>query len=169
MADLAYKFSTISASQPQGMVTTLAMLFMVRSGSKRRSSPVLLAARLVSYPAGRGLRAFRRAADQGGVYALIRVFTLIFFKDVGYTHTLILIIAGLTMVSGVLGAVAQNEFRRVLSFHIISQIGYMIMGLGLFTPLAWQDRCSISPITSSSRPTCSSSAGWWNDGRHAQN
>jgi multicomponent Na+:H+ antiporter subunit D len=36
----------------------------------------------------------------------------------------------------VLGAVAQNEFRRVLSFHIISQIGYMIMGLGLFTPLA---------------------------------
>jgi multicomponent Na+:H+ antiporter subunit D len=40
------------------------------------------------------------------------------------------------MVSGVLGAAAQNEFRRVLSFLIISHIGYMIMGLGLFTPLA---------------------------------
>src|SRR5690606_35301724 len=35
------------------------------------------------------------------------------------------------MVTGVLGAVAQQEFRRVLSFHIISQIGYMTMGLGL--------------------------------------
>jgi multicomponent Na+:H+ antiporter subunit D len=32
--------------------------------------------------------------------------------------------------------VAQSDFRRILSFHIISQIGYMIMGLGLFTPLA---------------------------------
>jgi multicomponent Na+:H+ antiporter subunit D len=40
------------------------------------------------------------------------------------------------MVTGVLGAVAQNEFRKVLSFHIISQVGYMIMGLGLFSPLA---------------------------------
>jgi multicomponent Na+:H+ antiporter subunit D len=31
---------------------------------------------------------------------------------------------------------AQNEFRRILSFHIISQVGYMVMGLALFTPLA---------------------------------
>ena len=35
------------------------------------------------------------------------------------------------MVIGVLGAFAQVEIRRILSFHIISQIGYMIMGLGL--------------------------------------
>ena len=35
-----------------------------------------------------------------------------------------------------LGAVAQYEFRRLLSFHIVSQIGYMVMGLGFFTPLA---------------------------------
>jgi multicomponent Na+:H+ antiporter subunit D len=39
------------------------------------------------------------------------------------------------MVTGVFGAISQNEFRRILSFHIVSQIGYMIMGLGLGTPL----------------------------------
>jgi multicomponent Na+:H+ antiporter subunit D len=39
------------------------------------------------------------------------------------------------MITGVLGALAQNEFRRILSFHIISQIGYMTMGLGLLTVL----------------------------------
>jgi multicomponent Na+:H+ antiporter subunit D len=44
--------------------------------------------------------------------------------------------ACLTMVTGVLGAAAQNEFRRILSFHIISQVGYMILGLALGTPLA---------------------------------
>jgi multicomponent Na+:H+ antiporter subunit D len=71
-----------------------------------------------------------------GVYALIRVFTLLFVQDTGVTHSLILLVAGLTMVTGVLGALAQQDFRRVLSFHIISQIGYMIMGLGLLTPLA---------------------------------
>jgi multicomponent Na+:H+ antiporter subunit D len=71
-----------------------------------------------------------------GVYALVRVFTLIFLGDVTYTHNLILIIAGFTMVTGILGAVAQTDFRRILSFNLISHIGYMLMGLGLFTPLA---------------------------------
>ena len=37
------------------------------------------------------------------------------------------------MVVGVLGAIAQDDVKRILSFHIVSQIGYMMMGLGLFT------------------------------------
>ena len=49
---------------------------------------------------------------------------------------LILGLAGFTMVTGVLGALAQDEFRRLLSFHLISQVGYMILGLGLFSHLA---------------------------------
>jgi multicomponent Na+:H+ antiporter subunit D len=44
-----------------------------------------------------------------------------------------LVIAGFTMVVGVLGAIAQKDMKRILSFHIVSQIGYMIMGLGFFT------------------------------------
>ncbi len=40
------------------------------------------------------------------------------------------------MLSGVLGAIAQHEMRKLLSFHIVSQIGYMLMGLALFTPAA---------------------------------
>jgi multicomponent Na+:H+ antiporter subunit D len=70
-----------------------------------------------------------------GVYAMIRVFTLLFVGDTPFTHGLILWVAGLTMVTGVLGAVSQTEVRRILSFHIVSQIGYMVMGLGLYTPL----------------------------------
>jgi len=71
-----------------------------------------------------------------GVYAMIRAFTLIFVKDPAYSHMIILICGAFTMVTGVLGAMSQYEFRKLLAFHIISQVGYMIMGLGLFTPLA---------------------------------
>ena len=71
-----------------------------------------------------------------GVYALIRMFTLVFDHDIGFTHTVLLWVACLTMVVGVLGAAAQSDFRKILSFHIISQIGYMILGLALMTPLA---------------------------------
>ena len=41
--------------------------------------------------------------------------------------------AAATMLVGVAGALAQNDIKRILSFHIVSQIGYMLMGLGLFT------------------------------------
>ncbi|MCL4806656.1 MAG: Na+/H+ antiporter subunit D, partial [Thermoanaerobaculia bacterium] len=71
-----------------------------------------------------------------GVYALVRVLTLVFNRDTGFTGPLVLWIAALTMLTGVLGAMAQSDVRKVLSFHIVSQIGYMLMGLGLGTRLA---------------------------------
>jgi len=71
-----------------------------------------------------------------GVYTLIRFFTLFSVHDQQFWHSLLLIVAGLTMVIGGMAAASYYETRRILSYHIISQIGYMIMGLGIFTPLA---------------------------------
>lgn len=68
-----------------------------------------------------------------GVYAMVRVFTLVFAGQMAVLQTPLLVLAALTMVIGVLGAVAQYDVRRLLSFHIISQIGYLLMGLALFT------------------------------------
>ena len=57
-------------------------------------------------------------------------------EDVAFTHGLLLGLAALTMVIGVFGAVTLEIRAYILSFHIVSQIGYMIMGLALFTQLA---------------------------------
>ena len=65
-----------------------------------------------------------------GVYALIRFHTLTGMDDLG---PVILVAAGFTMLVGVAGALAQDDVKRILSFHIVSQIGYMLMGLGLFS------------------------------------
>ncbi len=137
MADLGSKFAEIAATQPIGVMRTLATLFIIAFGIKAATFPLFfwLPASYHTPPVAVSAL-FAGLLTKVGVYALIRVFTLIFVHDTGYTHTLILIIAGLTMITGVLGAVSQNEFRRILSFHIISQIGYEIMGLGLFSPLA---------------------------------
>lgn len=70
-----------------------------------------------------------------GVYALIRVVTLL-WPQPGLVHQILLWVACATMLIGVLGAAAQTEIRRILSFHIVSQVGYMILGLALATPLA---------------------------------
>jgi multicomponent Na+:H+ antiporter subunit D len=41
-----------------------------------------------------------------------------------------------TMIFGVLGAISKNNIRGILSFHIVSQIGFMVLAIGLFTPFS---------------------------------
>ncbi len=58
-----------------------------------------------------------------GVYAIIRFFTTIFtLESTPFIHHILLWVSAFTMVTGVLGAVAQYDLRKLLSFHIISQI-----------------------------------------------
>lgn len=72
-----------------------------------------------------------------GLYAFFRVFGMVFAIDEVLPHQTILFgLAILTMIGGVLGAVGQNDMRRILSFHIISQVGYMALALAIYTPLA---------------------------------
>lgn len=131
MADLAEKFDSNPAHA--GLATTLGMLFLIAFGIKAALFPLFfwLPASYHTPPVAVSA-IFAGLLTKVGVYALIRVFTLLFVQDQAFTHGLLLALAGLTMVTGVLGAAALSEFRRILSFHIISQIGYMVMGLGLF-------------------------------------
>jgi multicomponent Na+:H+ antiporter subunit D len=134
MADLALAVPRV---ENVGVLNAAAMMLLAAFGMKAAVFPLffwLPAAYhtpLVSVSA-----VFAGLLTKVGVYALIRVVTLIFTHDPAWTNTLLLWTAGLTMLTGVLGAAAQNEWRRILSFHIISQIGYMVMGLALGTRLA---------------------------------
>jgi len=134
MADLAVKLREVENT---GLVTAISLLFLISFGIKSAVFPLFFWLP-PSYhtPPVAVSSFFAGLLTKVGVYAMIRIFTLIFLADTVFTHNLLLVIAGLTMVTGVLGAAAQNEFRRILSFHIVSQIGYMVMGLALFTPLA---------------------------------
>jgi multicomponent Na+:H+ antiporter subunit D len=67
-----------------------------------------------------------------GVYAIIRTQTLLFPSE---PLAVLLGIAGVaTMVIGILGAVAQAEIKRMLSFTLVSHIGYMVFGISLGSP-----------------------------------
>jgi multicomponent Na+:H+ antiporter subunit D len=134
LADLAVR---AGESVGPGLLTVTAVLFLVAFGLKAGIFPLFfwLPASYHTPPVAVSA-IFAGLLTKVGVYALIRVFTLVFTDDMLFTHTLLLWLGGLTMLTGVLGAVVQYDFRRLLSFHIISQIGYMILGLALFTPLA---------------------------------
>ena len=64
-----------------------------------------------------------------GVYAIIRTETLLFPSSP--VNDVLMVAALLTMVIGILGAIAQVEIKRMLSFTLISHIGFMIFGISL--------------------------------------
>ncbi|MHC4932800.1 MAG: Na+/H+ antiporter subunit D [Planctomycetota bacterium] len=132
LADLAGKMPQVAAQRP-GLVQSIAALFLIGFGIKAAVFPFFnwLPASYPTPPAAVSAL-FAGLLTKVGVYALLRVFTLV-FPATPVIYTVILVIAGLTMVVGVLGAYAQFEIRRILSFHIVSQIGYMILGLGLLS------------------------------------
>ncbi|MFD1715712.1 Na+/H+ antiporter subunit D [Amnibacterium flavum] len=66
-----------------------------------------------------------------GVYAIIRTETILFPSP--ELNNALLIVAFLTMVVGILGAIAQADIKRMLSFTLVSHIGYMVLGVGLGT------------------------------------
>ena len=66
-----------------------------------------------------------------GVYAILRTETILFPDS--NLQVLLLIIAGLTLLVGILGAIAQADIKRLLSFTLVSHIGYMLFGIALGT------------------------------------
>jgi multicomponent Na+:H+ antiporter subunit D len=129
MADLATRLPDV----PGGVRTALGLLLLIVFGVKAAIFPLFFWLP-DSYPTAPTpvTAIFAGLLTKVGVYAIIRTQTLLFPTD-GQASVLLLAIAGATMVVGVLGAIAQDDVKRILSFHIVSQIGYMIMGLGLFT------------------------------------
>ncbi|MFD2674648.1 Na+/H+ antiporter subunit D [Gulosibacter bifidus] len=70
-----------------------------------------------------------------GVYAILRTESLLFMEhDIS---TMLIVVAMLTMLVGILGAVAQAGIRRLLSFTLVSHIGYMIFGIAIGTEAGW--------------------------------
>jgi len=129
LADLSSRIAEL----PDGLRSALAVLMLVVFGIKAAIFPLYFWLP-DSYPTAPSpvTAIFAGLLTKVGVYAIIRTQTLLFPADTR-PGTLLLWLAGATMVVGVLGAIAQGDVKRVLSFQIISHIGYMIMGLGLFT------------------------------------
>lgn len=134
MADLAVRVAHL---EQQGVLNVIAILFLIVFAMKGALFPLYFWLPRSYYGPPAAIAAlFGGLLTKVGIYAIIRMFTLIFTHDPSFTHNIILALAGLTMFFGVLGAVSQFDFKRILSYHIISQVGYMVMGLGIYTKLA---------------------------------
>src|SRR5699024_9780158 len=67
-----------------------------------------------------------------GIYAIIRIFSLIFVHKIELTHEAFIWISGLSMIFGVLGALSTNNIKLIIAYNIIPAIGFILMGIAVF-------------------------------------
>jgi multicomponent Na+:H+ antiporter subunit D len=120
------------ADLPAGVALVLQLMLLVTFAIKAAIFPLSLWLP-DSYPTAPApvTAVFAGLLTKVGVYAILRLQSLL-FPDSPLT-TLLLVAALLTMVVGILGAVAQSDLKRMLSFTLMSHIGYMVFGIGLAT------------------------------------
>jgi multicomponent Na+:H+ antiporter subunit D len=133
MADIA---STLIQKGPGKIVPFVSVLFLMGFGLKSALVPfhAWLPDAHPAAPAPVSAMLSGVLIKALGVYALMRIF----FNIIGATPTLLsvlMFLGAVSMVVGVFLAIGQWDFKRLLAYHSISQIGYVILALGLGTPL----------------------------------
>ncbi|WP_394280695.1 Na+/H+ antiporter subunit D [Corynebacterium sp.] len=115
---------------PDGTRTAIFATLLVAFGIKAAIFP-LDAWLPDSYPTAPSLvtAVFAGLLTKVGVYSIIRMRSSVFTD--GSLDTLLMWVALATMIVGILGALAQNDIKRLLSFTLVSHIGYMIFGIAL--------------------------------------
>jgi multicomponent Na+:H+ antiporter subunit D len=134
LADLARAWPERSTP---GLDAALSMLFLTAFGIKAGLFPLFfwLPASYHAPPAAVGAL-LAGLLTKVGVYAMIRVFTLLFPDPDASVYTMLLVLSAATMLAGLIGAISQQDFRRVLSFNLVGHIGFTTVGLALWTPAA---------------------------------
>lgn len=119
-----------SAAEAPGLaaLVALALAFLVKAGAFP-----LFAWLPASYPTlpAPVLALFAGLLTKVGVYAVLRAMGDVFAPAPGVLFEALGWIAAATMLFGVLGAAYHWDIRRILAFHIVSQIGYILLGIAL--------------------------------------
>jgi multicomponent Na+:H+ antiporter subunit D len=130
LAELALRLDGVSAGTRGALFAVLLVAFGIKAAVFPLSTWLP-----DSYPTAPApvTAVFAGLLTKVGVYAIIRTHSLLF--PGGGLDTVLLIAALLTMLIGVMGAIAQTDIKRLLSFTLVSHIGYMVFGIALSSRL----------------------------------
>jgi multicomponent K+:H+ antiporter subunit D len=139
MADLALRVGQLGP-QEATLFKAGAMLLLVVFGLKAAIVPLYLWLPATYAAATAPVAALFAIMTKVGVYAIIRVHAVILGEGAGHAalsaEPWLLPIALLTIVFGVLGALAAHSLSRLVSYLTVASVGSILVGVGLFSPAA---------------------------------
>lgn len=132
MADLSLKMHDV---QNKSLVGITSVFFILGFGIKSAVFPLYFWLPSSYHTPPSAIAAtFGGLLTKVGIYAMLRVNSLIFFPD-EFTKQLLMAIAVLTILTGAFGALIKNNIRRLFSYLIVCHIGFMMGGVAMFTKL----------------------------------
>ncbi|WP_079507173.1 Na+/H+ antiporter subunit D [Mesobacillus jeotgali] len=132
MAHISVRLSEVGSA---GIITVLAVLFLIVFGLKGAIFPLYFWLPGSYYaPPAPVMALFGALLTKVGVYSITRTYTLFFYHDAGYTHQLLQILAVLTIIAGVIGAIAYTDVKKIVIYNIIVAVGVILFGVSVLTP-----------------------------------
>lgn len=135
--NMAHLPARLGAAGPRPLLLAVLFLFVIVFGTKAAAFPLHFWLPDAHSSAPTPISAMLSGVlIKVGAYATLRVLSLVFGGLQEAARPVLLGVAAITMVVGALGALAQRDVKRLLAYSSISQMGYIVLGLGLFTPRA---------------------------------
>lgn len=131
--NLAHLSVRIAEVGQDGMITTVALLFLIVFALKAGLLLFFWLPGSYSVPPTAIAAIFAALLTKVGIYAMIRMFTLIFYHEPQITHLIIGILAAVTMILGGLGAIGFGDLRKIITYNVVISVGFIMLGLVSFT------------------------------------
>ncbi|WP_019156134.1 Na+/H+ antiporter subunit D [Robertmurraya massiliosenegalensis] len=129
MAHISARVSEIG--QP-AILSVIAVLLLIVFGLKGAIFPLYFWMPGSYYaPPAPVLALFGALLTKVGVYSITRTFTLFFYHDVGFTHQLLQVLAILTIIIGVIGAIAYWDVKKIIIYNIVVAVGVILYGISV--------------------------------------
>ncbi|WP_066313976.1 Na+/H+ antiporter subunit D [Bacillus sp. FJAT-29814] len=123
----------VAEAGQDGLMTVVAILFLIVFSLKAGLFLFFWLPGSYSAPPTAIAAIFAALLTKVGIYAIIRVFTLVFYHEPEVTHLLIGILAGFTMILGAVGAVAYWDIKKIITYNVIVGVGFILAGAASLT------------------------------------
>jgi multicomponent Na+:H+ antiporter subunit D len=131
--NLAHLSLRVEEAGQDGLLTAAALLLLMVLAIKAGLFLFYWLPGAYSAPPAAAAALFAALLTKVGIYAIIRIFTLVFVHHPQITHMAIGILAALTMLLGGLGASGYWDIKKILTYNVIIGAGFILAGLAAFS------------------------------------
>lgn len=132
--NMAHIAARVAENGQDPLLTTISVMFLLVFGLKAGLLLYFWLPGSYSAPPAVTSALFGALLTKVGIYALFRIFSLIFVHKPDFTLSLLGIMAALTLIGGSLGAVAHNDIRKIAAYNVVIAVGFILAGFAISTP-----------------------------------
>lgn len=130
--NMAHISERIAEVNQPAIISVIAISFLIVFGLKAAIFPLFFWLPGAYYaPPIPVLALFGALLTKVGVYSIFRTYTLLFYHDQSFTHMILGVMSLLTIIAGVIGAIAYWDVKKIIIYNIVIAVGVITYGISL--------------------------------------